>query len=1435
VAAAAILLIPSIGRSAGGTADEIHYTFTGPTSVAFDWRGTATDISYGPTSAYGTTVTAHTPNPVPFSSPGPFWEADLTGLTAGTTYHYSVGGSPDQTFTTVPTGNFRFDSIADVSSSLATSKMTPTMAAVAADNPAFVLVNGDLTYANEQTQSAADQHFNDVMVWSQSHAYMPAWGNHEWETPANDDLRNYKGRFELPNAQTALGAPSLGCCGEDWDWFDAGGVRFISYPEPYTSGTWSDWQTKADPIMAAAQADPSINYIVTYGHRPAYSTGAHPGDPTLATILDAFGARYPKYVLDLNGHSHNYERFLPINGVTHITTGASTSLDPNWSGTDPRTAVRMLHTEHLRIDVTPTSIHIDAVCGPSSSLEDTTCAEGAVGDSYTIGPAPPPPTHAPVLYVDRGNAACSDSGPGSAAQPFCTIRTAALVAESGQTVQVASGTYNDAVSVAGSGTSGAPIAFTSAPGTTVTLTGPTSGFSVAGKSWITINGFNVTATNAAGILVSNSSNITISNNHVSFTGQPVSGETMSGISLDGVTNSTVSGNTVDHTSSYGILLNNSSGNQVRGNTSFANAQSWQRAASGIRVYASTGNTFSSNITHDNEDSGIEFDGAANNNLVVNNLTYLNGDHGIDDLSSTGIRIIGNTVYRNVTAGINVEGNSTGATIRNNISVDNGIASPRSTSNIRIETGSTAGTTLDYDLVSISSADALLRYDSVSYTSLAAFQTATGQEQHGLQANPGWRDPANGDFHLTGGSPAIDSADSGASGQMTVDLEGVSRVDDPATVNTGAGPRTYDDRGAYEWNAAPLDHIAISPASATIFAGGSQLYTAQGFDQSNNPMGDMTASTTFTISPDGSCTANSCTTSTPGPHTVTGTAAGKTATATLNVTGGLDHITVSPSSATVTAGSPQTFTAQGFDGGGNSLGDVTSTTSFSITPDGSCSGATCTPANGGAHVVTANNGGKTATANLNADYVKNAGFETNTTGWNTSGSGANITLTRVSGGHSGGFAAQIKNTGTSTSTYAVIQDSPNWVTTTTAGKYSATLWVRADSPGATFKLKLQEYSGSTLVGSASAQTTLTTAWQQVTVSYTAGAGRTLDFQAYTSNPAAGSSFYADDASVVFGTTAPTLDHITIAPATASISSGGSQTYTAQGFDAQNNSLGDVTANTTFTISPNGSCAAATCTATQTGAHTVTGTDSGKTATATLDVQAQGGLDHITISPASATVKAGSPQTYTAQGFDSGGNSLGDVTASTTFTISPDGSCAGATCTPANGGPHTVTGTSAGKTATASLNADYVKNGDFESNTNGWNTSSSGANIALARVAGGHSGGFSAQVKNTGTTTSTYAVIQDSPNWVGTTVAGKYTATLWVRADAAGAVFKLKLQEYNGNSLVGSAVTQVTLTTDWQQVTVTYTAGAGRTLDLQAYTTNPTAGSAFYVDDASILFG
>jgi parallel beta-helix repeat protein len=407
-----------------------------------------------------------------------------------------------------------------------------------------------------------------------------------------------------------------------------------------------------------------------------------------------------------------------------------------------------------------------------------------------------------VLYVDGSTAWCSDSGrSGSPTQPFCTIGAAAARVSAGVTVKVAAGIYRERVVVRASGTAARPILFTAAPGRVVVVTGEKNGFSIRDCSWVGVNGFTVTHTREYGISVSDAAYVTLSRNRVRYAGRHVRGQAKYGIRLGNVTHSLVIDNTVDHNTNAGIaLVDSSAGNEVKANRSFDNAKLFERAAAGIRLYEAHGNTITRNVSHDNEDSGIELD-RSDDNIVSNNVSYQNGDHGLDVTgASSRTRILANTIYDNLTAGINVEGGSTNATIANNISVENGVDSPRTDSNIRVDAASVSGTSLDYDLVYLDGGENLLIW-KIGYTSLTAFQTATGQELHGLEADPQWRNRAVGNFHLAARSLAIDSASSGVRSQPRSDINGTRRTDDPATPNTGVGPRQYDDRGAFEFHAA----------------------------------------------------------------------------------------------------------------------------------------------------------------------------------------------------------------------------------------------------------------------------------------------------------------------------------------------------------------------------------------------------------------------------------------------------------------------------------------------------------------------------------------------------------------------------------------------------------------------------------------------------------
>ena len=168
------------------------------------------------------------------------------------------------------------------------------------------------------------------------------------------------------------------------------------------------------------------------------------------------------------------------------------------------------------------------------------------------------------------------------------------------------------------------------------------------------------------------------------------------------------------------------------------------------------------------------------------------------------------------------------------------------------------------------------------------------------------------------------------------------------------------------------------------------------------------------------------------------------------------------------------------------------------------------------------------------------------------------------------------------------------------------------------------------------------------------------------------------------TAPIVNHITISPDPTTIAAGTTTPYTAEGFDQYGNSLGDVTPNTTFTISAGGTCTGVDCGSNTADSYTVTGTVNGTSisASATLTVVADEGVSSIAISPKTATIPAGGSQAYTATSLDQYGNSIGDVTADTSFSIA-GGSCTGAVCTSTVAAVHAVTGTYLGRTDTAVL--------------------------------------------------------------------------------------------------------------------------------------------------------
>ncbi|MBS4224226.1 cadherin-like beta sandwich domain-containing protein [Lederbergia citrea] len=398
-------------------ADQIHYTITGPNSVTFSWHKGSDVIRYGKTSNYDHEVRAGEPDITPRSSPGPWREAKLVNLEPDTEYHYSIGDGPDFTFKTAPVhGSSGFSIVAtgDIGSSANYDSAVPMNKLIKSLDPDMYIGLGDYTYANagppDYSQESVNQYFNDVMEWSREIPFMPIWGNHEWDVQEWDDLRNYKGRFDLPNSRTEATSPAISCCGKDWYWFDYGNTRFIAMTEPYAgSSTWNNWKTQAEPLFEQAENDPDIKFIVTLTHRQAWSTGYRDSDMSLQNIIRDLANKYPKFILNLSGHDHHYERTTQdiTDGVVTIISGAGGAglhipgkddclwkqcPAPDWS------AKRFFHYGVVKLDFEENEIKGQFVCGPpGGGINDVDCEIGEVIDEFVVKTRTPEKEESPSL------------------------------------------------------------------------------------------------------------------------------------------------------------------------------------------------------------------------------------------------------------------------------------------------------------------------------------------------------------------------------------------------------------------------------------------------------------------------------------------------------------------------------------------------------------------------------------------------------------------------------------------------------------------------------------------------------------------------------------------------------------------------------------------------------------------------------------------------------------------------------------------------------------------------------------------------------------------------------------------------------------------------------------------------------------------------------
>lgn len=373
-----------------------------------------------------------------------------------------------------------------------------------------------------------------------------------------------------------------------------------------------------------------------------------------------------------------------------------------------------------------------------------------------------------------------------------------------------------------------------ADGHTIAAGAQTYGFNLVGRSNVFVDGFTLKRQNNTGVRLSGSSAVTVQNvtateagvngillesatSNVTVTGSTVSGSASVGIKLSATTGSRIAANISRTNNFHGISLATSSNNVIEGNESADNrVPTGTNTAAGIDVNTtSPDNVVRGNLTHGNQDSGVQVYSASHRALVIRNISYRNGDHGFDTSGSTNVTYLSNTSYGNRKDGFSVEGNASGAILRNNISVDNGLATGEF--DIYVDGPSATSFSADADLVWNSTNATAVKIGLTAYPTLAAYAVATGQEAQGRGQDPNFVDAANGNFALSANSPAIDAADATVAGFEATDRMGTTAVDDPNVTDTGVGTPAFADRGALERTPLSADPTDAAPHVVVVLS------------------------------------------------------------------------------------------------------------------------------------------------------------------------------------------------------------------------------------------------------------------------------------------------------------------------------------------------------------------------------------------------------------------------------------------------------------------------------------------------------------------------------------------------------------------------------------------------------------------------------------------
>jgi hypothetical protein len=304
-------------------------------SVMVNWYNSSAQgdstVDYGPSSSYGSTVTVPTVTN--------YHHVEMTGLTAGATYHYrarssdgTIGSDATYIVPVASPNSFRFAVYGDPRSTNGNNQYYARHQAlcnwILAQNYDFALETGDTVWAgqdNPPTNTALTVYWPDFFMLesnlSKSKVIMATMGNHEVQDAGNST--NYMSFY-------SLAFPTYGASGNDGRVysFNYGNAHFVSLSSYQMNLNQQATWLEADLI--AARANPNIKWIFAFMHAPMYTTST--SHPNRTDCIAAWAPLFDTYHVDIvfAGHNHLYERSKSIkagaavpdgNGTVYVTTG----------------------------------------------------------------------------------------------------------------------------------------------------------------------------------------------------------------------------------------------------------------------------------------------------------------------------------------------------------------------------------------------------------------------------------------------------------------------------------------------------------------------------------------------------------------------------------------------------------------------------------------------------------------------------------------------------------------------------------------------------------------------------------------------------------------------------------------------------------------------------------------------------------------------------------------------------------------------------------------------------------------------------------------------------------------------------------------------------------------------------------------------------------